>query len=134
MRVCESVIASIYPARLADKRVKRLGSQESVCGSEGETPGGFGYQRHRGVQANCWRDLGRGSMKRSVCMCVCTHVQETTRESKDPGAATELMCSYCEYMLSSTGWTWWHGPVAALPLLGYQILQQPTRGNVRKEP
>ena len=48
VRVCECVTASEYPARPADKQVKRLASQESVCVSKGETPERFGYQRHQG--------------------------------------------------------------------------------------
>jgi len=63
------------------------------------------------------------------------HAWETLGESKDPGAAPELTCAYCEYALGCvTGWTWWHWPVAAFPLLWYQILQLPTRSGIRKEP
>lgn len=58
--VCESVIASISPAKLADKWVKRLGSQDSVCGSQGETPGGFGYQRHWGGPGQLLERSGEG--------------------------------------------------------------------------
>lgn len=132
------VIASEYPARLADKQVKRLGSQEPVCISEGETPGGFGYQRQQGRSRPTPGEIMRSrGVNGEICLhvCVCVHARETTGENKDPEAATELTCTHCEYMLSlATGWTWWHGPVAALPLLGYQILQFPTRSNIRKEP
>lgn len=81
------------------------------------------------------------SLKHKNCVCwgvsmerfLCAHTWETMGESKDPGAATELTCSYCEYTLSLvTGWAWWHRPVAVLPLLGHQILQLSTRGNIRK--
>lgn len=68
-------------------------------------------------------------------MYVCAHMWETMEESKDAGAATELMCTSCKYTLSlDPGWTWQHGPVAVLPLLVYQILQLPMRSNIRKEP
>lgn len=45
-----------------------------------------------------------------------------------------VYASWEHMLVSATGWAQWHGAVAALPLVSYQILQLPKRYSSRKEP